>query len=271
MQTFENKISLVTGAASGIGRELAEQLARHKSHVVLTDIDEALLAKITDTIRQRGHSAESAVLDVRDPEAVKKVIDSTVSKHGRIDYLFNNAGIGVGGEALDFSYDDWRNVIDINLYGVVNGVFAAYPIMAKQGFGHIVNTASIYGLVPAVGEISYVTSKYGVVGLSNALRTEAAAFGVKVSVLCPGFIDTPLLQVAEIHKYERAKFLELVPDPIPVEKCVEEILRGVQRNKAIILVTPFAKLIWRLHRLSPALARWLFGRTLKKLRATVED
>jgi NAD(P)-dependent dehydrogenase (short-subunit alcohol dehydrogenase family) len=271
VKSFESKISIVTGAASGIGRELAEQLARHKSRVVLTDIDEAVLSEITDTILKRGHSAESAVLDVRDPDEVKKVIDATVSKHGRIDYLFNNAGIGVGGEACDFSYDDWRNVIDINLYGVVNGVFAAYPIMVKQGFWHIVNTASIYGLVPAVGEISYVASKYGVVGLSNALRTEAAAYGVKVSVLCPGFIDTPLLQIAEIHKYEREKFLELVPDPIPVDRCVEEILRGVQRNKATIVVTPFAKLIWRLHRLSPALVRWSFGRTLKKLRATLSD
>ncbi len=271
MQTFENKISIVTGAASGIGRELAEQLARRKSHVVLTDIDEASLTEITDRIRKQGQSAESVVLDVRDPDEVKKVIDSTVSKHGRIDYLFNNAGIGVGGEARDFSYDDWRNVIDINLYGVVNGVFAAYPIMVEQGFGHIVNTASIYGLVPAVGEISYVTSKYGVVGLSNSLRTEAAAFGVKVSVACPGFIDTPLLQIAKIHKYEREKFLELVPDPIPVDKCVGVILKGVQQNKATILVTPFAGFIWRLHRLNPALVRWLFGRTLKKLRDTLGD
>ncbi len=271
MKAFADKISVVTGAASGIGRELAEQLARHRSHVVLTDIDEAALTEITDTIRKEGHSAEFAVLDVRNPDEVKKVIDTTVSNHGRIDYLFNNAGIGVGGEACDFSYDDWRNVIDINLYGVVNGVFAAYPVMVKQGFGHIVNTASIYGLIPAVGEISYVTSKYGVVGLSNALRTEGASFGVKVSVLCPGFIDTPLLQTAKINRYDREKFLELVPDAIPVDKCVHEILRGVERNKAIILVTPFAKLIWRLHRLSPAMVRWFFGRTLKKLRATLDD
>jgi NAD(P)-dependent dehydrogenase (short-subunit alcohol dehydrogenase family) len=271
MKAFEGKISVVTGAGSGIGREMAAQLARHKSYVVLTDINEDLLTEIEDAIRREGHEAESVVLDVKDKDKVKEVIDATVSKHGRIDYLFNNAGIAVGGEAIDYSYDDWRDVIDVNLYGVVNGVFAAYPVMARQGFGHIVNTASMYGLVPAVGEISYVTSKYAVVGLSNSLRTEAADSGVKVSVVCPGFIDTPLLQNVKVHRYEREKFLELVPDAIPVDKCVEEILRGVQRNKAIILVTPFAKLIWILHRLSPSVVRWLFARTLKKLRATLDD
>lgn len=271
MQSFENKISVITGAASGIGCELAEQLARRESHVVLTDVNEDLLAEITDAIRKEGHSAESVVLDVRGLDEVKKVIDATVSKHGRIDYLFNNAGIAVGGEARDFSYDDWRNVIDVNLYGVVNGVFAAYPIMVQQGFGHIVNTASIYGLVPAVGEISYVASKYGVVGLSNALRVEGADLGVKVSVVCPGFIETPLLQNAKVLRFERDKFLELTPKTITADKCVEEMLRGVQRNRAIILVTPFAKLMWILHRLSPPVVRWLFGRTLKKLRKMHAD
>ena len=149
--------------------------------------------------------------------------------------MFNNAGIAILGEERDVSLDDWRRVLDVDLYGVVHGVRAAYPIMVKQGAGHIVNTASLAGLVPAPGEASYAAAKFGVVGLSYTLRVEGAALGVKVSVVCPGFIDTPILTVSPIrYATDRARMMALAPTPMAPEECAETILRGVEKNRATI-------------------------------------
>ena len=107
--------------------------------------------------------------------------------------MFNNAGIAIGGSAHDYGIQEWNQIIDVNLRGVVNGVQAAYCIMIKQGFGHIVNTASITGLMPTPGQVAYSMTKHAVVGLSLSLRAEAALLGIRVSVLCPGAIRTPIL------------------------------------------------------------------------------
>lgn len=272
MELFKDKIVIITGGASGIGRALGNELARRGSYVVLADINESLLLKTLTDIKKSDKKPESVVVDVSKFEEVKKLVDETVSKHGRIDYLFNNAGIVIAGEARDCQYEDWQKVINVNLYGVVNGVVAAYPIMVKQGFGHIVNTASAAGLIPAVGEISYTTSKYGVVGLSNALRIEGADLGVKVSVVCPGFIDTPILENPKSIKLDYKKLSELYPPKMPPEDCAEIILKGVYKNKAIIVATSAAKIAWFLQRLSPALVRWLAGRSVRKMREMrIED
>ncbi len=205
-------------------------------------------------------------MDVTDFEAVKALVEETVREHGRIDYLFNNAGIVVGGEARDVPLEDWRAVIDTSLYGVVHGVLAAYPIMLKQGSGHIVNTASLAGLIPAAGEISYTAAKYGIVGLSHALRSEAADLGVKVSVVCPGFIETPILHTLKVVKLDPDKLQAQIPKAMPADQCAREILRGVERNKATIAPTTSAKVLWRLYRYAPWLVNLLVRRSLKKMR-----
>ena len=269
MGMFTEKVVIITGGASGIGRALGEELARRGASVVLADVNAELLEQTTGSITRAGHRAKPAVLDVTDPEAVKKLVDDTVAEYGRLDYIFNNAGVVVFGEARDFSYDDWRRVIDTNLYGVVNGVTAAYPIMVGQGFGHIVNTASVAGLVPVTGLISYIASKYGVVGLSNALRAESADLGVKVSVVCPGLIDTPMKN-SKVIKLDREKLLAAAPSLLPAEECARVVLHGVERNRATIVVTPLAKFFWLLQRISPGLMLWLLRRNhtkgLRKLR-----
>lgn len=205
------RTAIVTGGASGIGRSLAEELCRRGAPVTVADVDGSLLEETVGELRSRRYLAEGARLDVTEFEAVKEVVEDAVRAHGRLDYTFNNAGIVIAGETQDFSHDDWQRVIDTNPYGVVHGVMAAYPLMVEQRSGHIVNTVSLAGLVPATGEISYTTSKYGVVGLSNALRAEAAHYGVKVGAVCPGFIRTPIYESCELIGLGREKATGLGP------------------------------------------------------------
>jgi NAD(P)-dependent dehydrogenase (short-subunit alcohol dehydrogenase family) len=268
MQTYANKVVIITGGASGIGRALGEELAGRKATVILADCNAELLIETSKSIRDSIASIASETLDVSDYTAVKKLVDETVKKHGRLDYIFNNAGTVVGGEVRDCSIDDWRKVIDVNLYGVVNGVSAAYPVMVKQGFGHIVNTASIEGLMPFPTTVSYAASKFGVVGLSIGLRIEAADLGVKVSVVCPGYIKTPIFYTCKMIKLDRDKAVSGLPERFALTpgECALEILKGVERNKAIIVVTRLARIMWWIQRLFPDFTLRHMQRELRKIR-----
>lgn len=266
MSTFKNKVVIITGAGSGIGRGLSLELIRRGALVTACDINEKRLEELSESIHDAAGSRLSACrLDVTDYDAVKKVVDDTVAAHGRLDYVFNNAGIGIGGEARDISIDDWRAVLDVNLNGVVNGVAAAYPFMAAQGFGHVVNTSSFDGLVPGPGHIAYTTSKFGVMGLSYALRMEAALHGVKVSVVCPGRVETPIFETSKMVGYDREKAMKVVNSApgISVEKCVKTILRGVEKNEEVIIPSDYVRVLWRLERIAPRLVHNISSQVLK--------
>lgn len=268
MDPFKDKIGIVTGGASGIGRALGEALALRGAVVIMVDIQTDLLEEAVGSLKEAGYKAEAVTLDVTDFEGVQAVVGNTAARHGRLDYIFNNAGIGVGGEVRDVSMADWRDVLDVNLFGVVHGVAAAYPIMVKQGHGHIINTASIEGLVPFPATVSYVASKYGVVGLSNALRVEGADLGVKVSVVCPGYIKTPIFRTSKLIKMDREELLQSLPERFGIspEECASVILHGVERNKAMIVVTGLAKILWWLHRIYPGLIFWMMRRNMREVR-----
>ena len=271
MSVFEGKTAIVTGGASGIGRAVSEALAARGALVVVADLDGARAEEVARGITARGGRAEAKALDVRDAAAVQALVDGAAAAHGRLDYMFNNAGIAIMGEERHVSLDDWNRVLDVDLHGVVHGVRAAYPIMVRQGSGHIVNTASVAGLVPAAMEISYTAAKYGVVGLSHALRAEGAALGVKVSVVCPGFIETPILQTSPIRSGpDRAALLALAPKLMAPERCARAILDGVERNRATIVVTAHAKALWWLARASPDLAIWIAGKVVRKVRGMAQ-
>jgi NAD(P)-dependent dehydrogenase (short-subunit alcohol dehydrogenase family) len=268
MGIFKDKVAIVTGAASGLGKALAEGLAQREAFVVLADVNPDGVEEAAQAIRKAGHDAEAATADVTRFEAVKGLVEATVQEHGRLDYMFNNAGILVFGEARDCSIQDWRSVIDLDLYGVVNGIVAAYPIMVEQGFGHIVNISSVEGLVPFPVMGSYVASKYGVVGLSNALRVEGADLGVKVTVACPGYVRTLIIEKSKMVKIERQKVLGALMDSMGItpEDCVSKILRGVEHNKATVVITWWAKALWVLNRISPGLVSWMMRMMTRQLR-----
>jgi NAD(P)-dependent dehydrogenase (short-subunit alcohol dehydrogenase family) len=246
------KVAIITGGAGGIGKALAEGMAERGCYLVLADINTELLEKTAAELRATGAQLDAKTVDVRDAVQVQALVDGVFIELGRIDYFFNNAGVNLCAELRDTTLDDWNLLIDVNLRGVVHGVHAAYPIMCKQGFGHIVNTASAAGLVPAAAEGAYAATKHAVVGLSMALRVEAEAFGVKVSVVCPGLVDTPILDSTKYVKLDPEVIRKVAPEkPIPPRKAAQLILRGIDRNEFFIVLTLTTHALWRLHRYAP--------------------
>jgi len=258
------EVAIVTGGASGIGAALGSALVRRGAHVVLADVDGDAVEHNAKVFNEAGRgSAESAVVDVRDAQAVADLVHETHRSRGRLDLMFNNAGIGVAGEPEDLLLEHWDRAIDVNLRGVVHGCHAAYPLMKHQGSGHIVNTASLAGLVPSPGWLApYSMTKFAVVGLSLALRAAGADDGIHVSVVCPGFVDTPILDTrgpgdlpvpeSVAKRPTLRKMLETQKlRPYPVERLADDVLRGVARNKPVIVAPMAARLQWNVWRISP--------------------
>jgi NAD(P)-dependent dehydrogenase (short-subunit alcohol dehydrogenase family) len=265
---WSGKVAVVTGGAGGLGKALAEEMISRGCHVVLADIDAELLAKTASEMRRTGARVDARTVDVRDPAHLVALVGDTYRGLGRLDYLFNNAGINLCAELRDTTLEDWDRLIDVNLRGVIHGVHAVYPIMREQGFGHIVNTASAAGLVPAAGEGAYCATKHAVVGLSSALRIEAEAFGVQVSVVCPGLLDTPILRSTKYVKLDPNALVAVTPEkPMDPRKAARTILRGVERGDFFIVVTATAHAIWRIHRYAPNASIRLGRIAIEKLRA----
>ncbi len=250
--SFAGKHALVTGAGSGIGAALSRALDQAGAHVVCTDIDEAAAEATAASLSTRARAAR---LDVTDADAVHRAVDDVVARAGRLDLMFNNAGIVLGGDTELLTLDQWNAIIDINLRGVVHGVTAAYPQMLRQGHGYIVNTASMAGLAAAGQVTSYVATKHAVVGLSLALRSEAVPRGVGVTVVCPAAVETPILDKGAVggfagRDYFLANQRGKAYDP---DRLAHDTLRAVERNKAILVKPAAAHAQWLFARIAPGL------------------
>ena len=260
IRIFDGATAIVTGGASGIGRALAEELARRGCEVFLADLQIDLAEEVASDIQVSGGKAKAVKIDVTDFPAMEQLVQETVKRTGRLDYIFNNAGIVIGGYVSQYSIEDWNQIVDVNLRGVINGIQAAYKTMIAQGFGHIINTASMAGLMPGPGNVAYTTTKHAVVGLSKSLRAEAAQMGVRVSVLCPGVVRTPILEGG--GKYGKM-LIDIPPEqvrqlweklkPMSPNLFAEKVLKSVAKNKAIIIVPSWWKVYWWINRLSPSL------------------
>ncbi|RMG12802.1 MAG: SDR family NAD(P)-dependent oxidoreductase [Planctomycetota bacterium] len=270
MQGFADRTAIVTGAASGIGRALAEALARAGASVVLADLDAAGAAAVAARLVGEGLRARAAALDVASAPAVRELVEDTAKSAGRLDYLFNNAGVGLVGEAHELAPAEWERVLDVNLRGVLHGVLAAYPLMVRQGWGHIVNTASLAGLAPSPHLTAYAASKHAVVGLSTSLRAEARAHGVRVSVACPGYVRTGIVERTRMVNADRARAAaEVAWLGLSPEACARAILRGIRRNRGVIVVGGHARLVAALARWAPWLAELLAARLAARYRRVV--
>ena len=259
--SVSGKIAFVSGGASGIGAALTTKLVAGGADVWIADHQIGAAQELGQRLNNGGAKAHAIELDVRSYPSFERAVAEAVQQSGRIDYLFNNAGIGVGGEVDSYTLDDWNDVFDVNLRGVVHGIQAVYPIMIRQHSGHIVNTASGAGLITTPGAASYTATKHAVVAVSKALRVEAERHGVQVSVLCPGAIRTPILTGGKygrmtttgISDEQLLKFWEPFR-PMAPEVFAERALRAVLRGDAIIVVPAWWKAWWYLERLSPALS-----------------
>jgi NAD(P)-dependent dehydrogenase (short-subunit alcohol dehydrogenase family) len=276
---FAGATAVVTGGASGIGRALTTELVGRGASVLVADLDGDRAGQAAEGARRSsggGGTATATTLDVTDAEAVDEVVGRFAADHHGLDFLFNNAGIGVGGEVDDLSLAHWHRVIEVNLLGVVHGVAAAYPLMVDRGRGHIVNTASLSGLLPSPLLVPYSTTKHAVVGLSVGLRAEAANRGVRVSVVCPGVIETPLLDKGNPAGLPpirsdpdvRTMLTELVGRPSPADGLAGEVLDGVALNRAVIVAPRQARALWLAYRVWPGL---LTDQVTKRVRPMMRD
>ncbi len=270
MTDFSGKQAIVTGAGSGIGAALARALVAAGADVSCTDIDGEAAERTAAAATGPG-SARFARLDVTDAAAVQAAVDEVVSRTGRLDVMFNNAGIVWGGDTELITLDQWNAIIDVNIRGVVHGVAAAYPVMIRQGHGHIVNTASMAGLAATGLLTSYVMSKHAVVGLSLALRSEAAGHGVGVLAVCPGAVQTPILDKGAVGDFARpaASFSRgraprtlMIPTGWPAKHCTP-----VERNRALLVVPKTAYAEWLFARIAPNTLQRLSVRFVAKQRA----
>ncbi|MFJ3335526.1 SDR family oxidoreductase [Streptomyces sp. NPDC086766] len=264
---FGGQLVLVTGAGSGIGRATALAFAEAGARVVAVDRDAEAAARTAELSRLHGApSAWAETVDVSDEQAMEKLAAKVADAYGVVDVLVNNAGIGLAGSFLDTTPEDWRKVLDVNLWGVIHGCRLFGRQMAERGQGgHIVNTASAAAYQPSRALPAYSTSKAAVLMLSECLRAELAGRGIGVTAVCPGFVNTAITSTArfagvgaeeERRRQKRAARLYGLRN-YPPEKVADAILRAVARNEAVVPVTPEARVLRAMSRFAPGALRRL--------------
>jgi NAD(P)-dependent dehydrogenase (short-subunit alcohol dehydrogenase family) len=254
------KWSLVTGAASGIGMETALELARRGSNLAICDLDEARLATAEERLRGFGRQVITARVDVADRGDMQAFAARVHGEIGAVDILMNNAGVGLGGGFLHTSLEDWDWIVGINLKGVVHGCHFFLPPMVERRRGHVVNVASMAAYTASEALSAYCTTKFAVLGLSEALREELAPHGIGVTAICPGIINTPITESSRLVgpiREMRGQMVDLYRRRnYGPERVAENILRAVQRNRAVAPISPEAWFFYYLKRFAP----WLLAR-----------
>ncbi len=224
---FEGKSCVVTGGTSGIGFAVAEALLKRGAVVSAVGFPQ----ESVDAAREKlatYENARCALVDVTDWDAVKGMVDEAVATCGRLDYLFNNAGTGGTAPYEKVELKHWKMIVDLNLWGVIYGVHAAFPVMVEQGSGHIVNTSSIAGLLPVPYQALYCATKFAVAGMTESLRYEHEHRGIAFSTVCPGNVATAIFGDAAPP-----------PDAITPEEAATIILAGVERKDGLIVFPKF--------------------------------
>jgi len=271
MKDLGDRVVVVTGAASGIGRSAALAFAREGARVHLVDVDCARVEEASSEARGASPGCTSHVVDVRDAAAVEDLAGRVMQAEGRVDVLVNNAGVCLGGPVETTSLDDWRWITDVNYWGVVHGIRSFVPLMIAQASGHIVNTASMAGLVGLPFVAAYCATKFAVVGLSEALSVELAVHGIHVTVVCPGFVRTSVVANARMKlpgdwnaKVERA-FERWATDP---DRIARRIVGAVRRERSFVVAGREMLPLWMLRGLSvdlyQSVMRALARRALKR-------
>jgi NAD(P)-dependent dehydrogenase (short-subunit alcohol dehydrogenase family) len=260
IRDFAGKLVLVTGAASGIGRESALAFARAGADLVVCDVDERGLEETATAARGLGRRVLARRVDVASRDEVRAFAEAVHREHEAVDVLMNNAGVGLGGAFLETSLEDWEWVLAINLWGVIHGCHFFLPPMVRRGRGgHVVNVSSAAGFVATSPLAAYATSKFGVFGLSEALRDELRPHRIGVTTVCPGIIDTPITRTSRmvgrfatphartaiVEAYRRRNY--------GPERVAANVLKAVRRGRAVAPISPEAWVMYLVKRFAPGL------------------
>lgn len=282
MNSFNNKVAAITGAGSGLGRALAEQLAEQGCHLALSDINADGLAQTVALVATHGVRCTHTVLDVSDKDAVYAWAEATAQEHSQVNLIFNNAGVALGDTIQDMRYEDFEWIMNINFWGVVYGTKAFLPFLKQSGDGHVINISSVFGLISVPTQGAYNSAKFAVRGFTEALREELFQenAGVSCTSVHPGGIKTNIINNGRLHKIAVNQDRELDKDRVAAQfdknalttphRAAEIILAGVKRNKARVLVGTDAKVLDGIQRLLPSAYQRIvsYGANLRAKSAT---
>lgn len=243
MKTLKDKVVVITGAGSGIGRALAVNCAKRGSLLALSDVNEAGLAETVELVKQAGAAeVRSDRLDVADREAFQTYAAAVAEQFGRVNVIINNAGVALAGDLTDLSYEDMDWIVSINFWGVVHGTKEFLPHLIESGDGHVVNLSSLFGMIAMPGQSAYNATKFAVRGMTEALREEMLIAGHKVGVTSvhPGGIKTAIARNARVSEHEdkeaTAKLFDEKLATMSPDKAAEIIVKGILKNQARVLV-----------------------------------
>ena len=281
MKSFAGKVAAVTGSASGMGRSLAIALARRGCEVALSDVDEVGLAETARLARAAPSRVRvtSKRVDVADEGAVRAWARQVADEHGRVNLVFNNAGVAYAATVDGADMADFERVIDIDFWGVVHGTRAFLPYLRASGDGHVVNTSSLFGLIAFPGQSSYNAAKFAVRGYTEALRVELEITGAPVSATCvhPGGIKTNIVKASKVHPSMRDLGFDDVEEGksrferafrVTADEAAEAILRGVQKDARRVLIGTDARALDLLQRLLPGRYHGLLARASRRFIAS---
>jgi len=251
-EPFQGKVCIITGSSSGIGLGLAKELLGRGAVVHMSgwrETNRENLRTTADLLKRYPGKAFSRELDVRDARAVAEYI-ADIAAGGPVDYMFSNAGVGLEMPFIGVDLAVWDKILGVDLYGVIHCVQAVVPLMLEQGHGHIVNTASVAGIVPLPYQAVYCAAKYAVVGFSESLRYELEPYNIKVTAVCPGAVATQIFQRG--LDYTVHEELPMPEEAIGIDRAALEILEGVEAGRGILPVTDFARAMYENIRSDPA-------------------
>lgn len=228
MTSMDGRVALVTGAASGIGRDIAERMAREGARVTIADKDGAAATRVAVELSTRGLAVSGVACDVTREAELHAVLDGTLSAHGRLDVLVNNAGLQHVAPLEEFPLERFELLVRVMLVAPFLAVKRAFPAMKRQRYGRILNVASINGLVGFAGKAAYNSAKHGLLGLTKVAALEGAAHGITVNALCPGYVDTPLVR-NQLSDLARTR-------GVPLERVLEDVIYPLQPIRRLLTV-----------------------------------